>query len=244
MIIPALDLLGGQVVRLRQGDYARSTVFEVDPLRRIREAAAQGAQLVHLVDLQGAREPQRRQLSLIASLVKASPLPIETGGGIRSLGEVKALLRLGVERVVIGSLAVTAPQLVRGWLRCVGPERVVLAVDVRLSGGVPYAATHGWLETSDLTFDQVLRPFMPYKIRHVLVTDISRDGMMRGANHQLYRQLAERYPSLDLIASGGISSLDDLQEVARSGASSVVLGRSLLEGRFSVKEALQCWPDA
>ncbi|MGN1281426.1 MAG: 1-(5-phosphoribosyl)-5-[(5-phosphoribosylamino)methylideneamino]imidazole-4-carboxamide isomerase [Succinivibrio sp.] len=244
MIIPALDLSGGHVVRLKQGDFAQKTVFNVDPIKRINDAANQGAEIIHIVDLDGAKDPVRRQRALISKIVKASPLPIQTGGGIRSAFDIENLLELGVYRVVVGSVAVKHPELVRGWLNCFGPEHFTLALDVRLTDGVPYVATHGWLKTSDTTLDEVLKHYLPYHIEHVLVTDISKDGMMQGANNSLYAALYKKYPDLDIIASGGISSLEDVKAVARAGAQSVVLGRSLLEGRFSVEEAVKCWQNA
>ena len=146
--------------------------------------------------------------------------------------------------MVVGSVAVKHPELVRGWLNYFGPEHFTLALDVRLNDGVPYVATHGWLKTSNTTLDQILRHYLPYHIEHVLVTDISRDGMMKGANNSLYAQLYKKYPDLDIIASGGISSLADIEAVAKAGAHSVVLGRSLLEGKFSVEEAVKCWQNA
>lgn len=244
MIIPALDLSGGHVVRLKQGDFAQKTVFNVDPIKRIFDAANQGAELIHIVDLDGAKDPIYRQRALISKIVKASPLPIQTGGGIRSAFDIENLLNLGVEKVVVGSVAVKHPELVRGWLNYFGPEHFTLALDVRLNAGVPYVATHGWLKTSNTTLDQILRHYLPYHIEHVLVTDISRDGMMKGANNNLYAQLYKKYPDLDIIASGGISSLADIEAVAKAGAHSVVLGRSLLEGKFSVEEAVKCWQNA
>ncbi len=244
MIIPALDLSGGHVVRLKQGDFAQKTVFDVDPIKRIYDAANQGAELIHIVDLDGAKDPVLRQRALISKIVKASPVPIQTGGGIRSEFDIRNLLDLGVERVVVGSVAVKQPHLVRGWLKLFGAEHFTLALDVRLTDNVPYVATHGWLKTSDTTLDQILRHYLPYHIKHVLVTDISKDGMMKGANNSLYASLYAKYPDLDIIASGGISSLEDIRNVARAGAKSVVLGRSLLEGKFSVEEAIKCWQNA
>ena len=185
----------------------------------------------------------KRQRALIAQLVRSSPLPIETGGGIRSDFDIENLLSLGVARVVVGSAAVSSPELVRGWLRRFGAEHFVLALDVNLKDGLPFVATHGWMKDSGITLDSVLKGFLPYGIKHILVTDISRDGMMQGANCTLYEHLAKCYPSLDIIASGGISSLDDIRAVAKAGASAVA-GRALLEGRFSVEEAVACWPNA
>ena len=153
MIIPALDLLYGNVVRLQQGDYNRRTVFNVDPVHKIIEASAQGAKLIHIVDLQGARDPVLRQRALISRIVKCSPVPIQTGGGIRSAYDIENLLNLGVKRVVVGSVAVNEPHMVRSYLKNFGPEHFTLALDVRIENGVPYVATHGWLKTSDKTLE-------------------------------------------------------------------------------------------
>lgn len=244
MIIPAIDLQGGQVVRLKQGDFNQKTVFNFDPTSRILQAANQGAQMAHIVDLDGAKNPAKRQRAAIGRIVKASPIPIQTGGGIRSASDVKNLLNSGVERVVIGSVAVKEPELVRGWMRRFGSEHITLAFDVRIIDGTAYVATHGWLQTSNLKLETAVSRYLSSGLEHVLVTDISKDGMMKGANTDLYAKLAAQFPELDIIASGGISSLDDIKAVAQSGATSVVLGRSLLEGRFTVKEAIKCWQNA
>ncbi len=245
MIIPAIDLSCGQVVRLKQGDFNQKTIFKLNPLSRILRAYHDGAKLMHIVDLDGAKNPHQRQFAMIKHLVKASPIPIQTGGGIRSVSDVEILLKLGVERVVIGSFALMHPELVRGILKRFGPDAITLAFDVNIKAdGKAYVATHGWQETSNITIDEILKRYLSLNLKHILVTDISKDGMMQGANYNLYSYLAQRYDNLDIIASGGISSLEDVRKTALSGATSVVLGRSLLEGKFTVKEAIACWQNA
>lgn len=244
MIIPAIDLIDGKVVRLKQGDYGQKTEFAFDPLERIKEAAAGGAPLMHIVDLDGAKDPKKRQLRLIADLVKQSPIPIQTGGGIRSAEDVQALRDLGVERVVIGSSAVKDPAFGAAMLKEHGSEHITMALDVRVIDGMPMVATHGWLENSDKTLYSLIDYFLPCGLRHVLITDISKDGMLQGTNTALYHKVHERYPGLDIIASGGISSLEDIKAAFAAGAGSVILGRALLEGRFTVKEAYKCWQNA
>lgn len=244
MLIPALDLIDGQIVRLKQGDFNLKTVFDLDPVSQVQKYAAKGAAMIHIVDLDGAKDPSKRQLELIQKIVECTDTPIQTGGGIRTYEDVKQLLKIGVKRVVVGSAAVKDTEFAHKLLTDFGPEQICLALDVRLMDNVAKVATHGWLETSELSIDELLDTFLPWHLKHILVTDISRDGMMQGANHQLYKILAQKYPQLDIIASGGISSLQDIEDVKQSGATSCVLGRSLLSGAFTLEEALACWPNA
>lgn len=244
MIIPAIDLSLGRVVRLKQGDFNQKSVFNFDPVKRVLEAANSGAKLCHIVDLDGAKDKTKRQRACIERIVKASPIPIQTGGGIRSYSDVKNLLDLGVSRVVIGSAAVSHRELVRGWIKRFGSDKITLAFDVRVQDGQAYVATHGWLKTSNITIESLINSYRSVNLKHVLVTDIAKDGMMQGANYNLYKSLTKTYPFLDIIASGGISSLEDIKEVKRAHATSVVLGRSLLEGKFTVKEAIKCFQNA
>ena len=243
MLIPALDLNDGHIVRLKQGDFAEKTVFDLDPIARVKAYAASGAALIHIVDLDGAKDPQKRQFDLISRMVAASSCPIQTGGGIRSYEDVKQLLDLGVKRVVVGSAAVKSPELGQKLLNDFGPEAICLALDVRIVDGVARVATHGWLELSELKLEQLIATFSPYGLKHVLVTDIAKDGMMQGPNTTLYGNLVQHYPELDLIASGGVSTLDDLKALRALNVPSCVLGRSLLTGAFTLEEALSLWPN-
>ena len=236
MLIPALDLIDGQIVRLKQGDFDQKTVFDLDPVAKVKAYCAQGAALIHLVDLDGAKDPKERQLGLIAELVAASSCPIQTGGGIRSYHDVEELLELGVSRVVVGSAAIKL-------LTEFGPDAITLALDVKLIAGVPMVATHGWLKVSDHSVYDLLAQFSSAGLKHVLITDIAKDGMMQGPNSELYAQIHHHYPKLDLIASGGISSLEDLKILNNLGIPSAVLGKSLLTGAFTLPEALALWPN-
>lgn len=247
MIIPAIDLLEGRVVRLRQGDYAASRDYGNEALERLTAYAAEGARRLHIVDLSGAKDPQARQTALIGRLVRALPasVALQTGGGIRSEEDARALLDAGVASVVVGSLSVRAPETVRTWFKTFGPERIVLALDVRVDEvGVARVAVHGWQETSANTIEEVIRGFLPVGLKHVLCTDIARDGMLSGPSTALYAKLSKAFPGLCLQASGGIASLSDVTAAEAAGATGVIVGRALLENRFTVKEALSCSPNA
>lgn len=245
MIIPALDLIDGNVVRLHQGDYAKQTDYGSDPLPRLQQYEQEGAKLLHLVDLTGAKDPQKRQIALLKKLLAGVSVPVQVGGGIRSEEDVKALLEAGATRVVIGSTAVTQPELVKTWFERYGGEAIVLALDVRISPqGVKEIAISGWQENSNLSLEQAIEMYQPYGLKHVLCTDISKDGTLTGSNVSLYKEISQKYPDIALQASGGIGSLADIAAIPSSGAAGVIVGRALLEGKFTVAEAIECWQNA
>lgn len=242
MIIPAIDLIEGRVVRLYQGDYEQKTQYDVDPIEVVNDYADQGAKWLHIVDLTGAKDTSKRQLALIQSMVETKRMAFQAGGGIRSEKEVAELLEAGVSRVVIGSLAVKQPELVKQWLSTYGSERIVLALDINIDeSGNKLIATHGWQETSGTALESLLEDFSEVGVRHVLCTDISRDGTLKGANTALYQNVSARFASVSWQASGGIGSLEDIEALKPTGVGGVILGRALLEGKFSVKEAIECW---
>jgi phosphoribosylformimino-5-aminoimidazole carboxamide ribotide isomerase len=245
MIIPALDLIDGKVVRLYQGDYAQKTVYSDDPQSQFTIYNQQGAEWLHLVDLDGAKDITKRQLDVIASLITNTPAKIQIGGGVRTEQDVKDLLDAGAQRVVIGSTAVKEPQMVAGWMKKYGAEHIVLALDINIDAdGNKIVAVSGWQEASGQTIESLLETYLAVGLKHVLCTDISKDGTLTGSNVDLYKELAAAYPQITWQASGGIGSLDDIAAVARSGASGMIVGRALLEGKFTVKEAITCWQNA
>ncbi len=240
-IIPALDLIDGQVVRLHQGDYGRATQYTADPAATLADYAAQGANLLHLVDLSGAKDPARRQTALIGELVACAACPIQVGGGIRSAAEIAALLDAGAARVVIGSMAVRQPETVKNWFARFGAARLVLALDIRIADGVKRVAVNGWQDTAALTLEETIAAYQCVGLAHVLCTDISRDGTLAGSNTALYRELAATFPNIAFQASGGIGTLADIQALQDSGVAGIIVGRALLENQFTVKEAITCW---
>lgn len=242
MIIPALDLIDGTVVRLHQGDYGQQRDYGNDPLPRLQEYAAQGAEVLHLVDLTGAKDPQKRQIPLIKSLVAGVNVPVQVGGGVRSEDDVAALLEAGVARVVVGSTAVKSPQRVEQWFRRFGADALVLALDVRIDeAGNKQVAVSGWQEDSGVSLEALVDRYLPAGLKHVLCTDISRDGTLAGSNVSLYEEVCARYPQVAFQSSGGIGGLEDIAALRGRGVRGVIVGRALLEGKFNVTEAIQCW---
>jgi len=241
IIYPAIDLRDGRVVRLTEGRFDQEKCYGDDPLAVAREFAADGAQWLHVVDLDGAKDPAKRQIALVARLARESGLRVQTGGGIRRAAQVDALLAEGATRVIVGSLAVTNPNLVTSWLERYGSERLVLALDARAdSTGVFRLATAGWQKTSETTMADLIARYLPHGLRHVLCTDISRDGKLTGPNLPLYGELRTRFPALQLQASGGVSSLGDLQQLKKLHLAGAIVGRALYEKKFTLPEALAC----
>ena len=240
-IIPAIDVRQSCVVRLNQGDYERETVYDNSPLATAIRYADSGAQWLHLVDLDAARRGEYSLQALLAKLHKSTPLRIQTGGGIRNEADVEAVLELGAARVVIGTQAVRDPIRVSRWIGEYGRERITLALDARQDAGgdwrLPVA---GWTETSGESLEDLLDRYSDAGLKHVLCTDIARDGMLSGLNIDLYRMLSQRWPALSIQASGGVRSVDDIVAAREAGASAAILGRALLEQRFKLGEALAC----
>lgn len=242
MIIPALDLIDGNVVRLHQGDYGQQRDYGSDPLPRLQDYQAQGAEVLHLVDLTGAKDPAARQIPLLQKLLAGVSVPVQVGGGVRTEQDVEALLEAGAARVVVGSTAVKSPALVQSWFKRFGADALVLALDVRIDAeGNKQVAVSGWQETSGTTLEQLVDDFLPFGLKHVLCTDISRDGTLAGSNVELYQEVCARFPQVAFQASGGIGGLDDIAALRGSGVKGVIVGRALLEGKFNVKEAISCW---
>lgn len=242
MIIPALDLIDGTVVRLHQGDYGQQRDYGSDPLPRLQDYEAQGAEVLHLVDLTGAKDPAKRQIPLIKTLVAGVNVPVQVGGGIRTEEDVAALLNAGAARVVIGSTAVTSPEMVKGWFTRFGAGKIVLALDVRIdAAGKKQVAVSGWQENSGVTLEALVETYLPVGLQHVLCTDISRDGTLAGSNVSLYEEVCAHYPQVAFQSSGGIGSLADIAALRGAGVRGVIVGRALLEGKFNVTEAIQCW---
>ena len=235
IIYPAIDLIAGEVVRLHKGDFEQKTTYGTDPVSVARDYAEAGAEWLHLVDLDGAKDPANRQTGLIADIIAGSGLKVQTGGGIRSRADVKALLKAGASRVVIGSLAVRDREAVGAMIRDFGAGAICLAADVVQQDGAFMIAMSGWQEASDLPLTDFIKEFRADGLRHVLCTDIDRDGTMTGPNAGLYAEMKSDFPDIELQASGGVKGIEDLDGLATDG---VIIGRAIYEGAIDLKAVL------
>lgn len=238
IIYPAVDLIGGKCVRLSQGEFDRVTAYEATPAQALARYAEAGARWAHVVDLDGAKAGAPRQHDLIGALAAEAPLKIQAAGGVRTEDHVRALLDAGVARVVIGSLAVENPDLVFGWLDAFGPERIGLALDIRMTASGPSVATRGWTEDSGKSLWDVGAAFAARGLKHMLITDIGKDGMMEGPNFALMRDAMAKLPTIGLIASGGVRSAEDISALKKDGMAGAIVGKALWDGALSVKEAV------
>ena len=239
IIFPAIDIRGGKCVRLLKGDFAKETVFSDKPEEMAKKWQAQGAQFMHLVDLDGALAGRPQNLATVEKILAAVDIPVELGGGIRTLESIDEVLALGVRRVILGSVAVRDPELVKTACAKYG-DRIVVGIDAK--DGI--VAVDGWGVSGDVEATALAKEMKKAGVKTIIYTDISRDGTLSGSNAALYADLSKAFPAIGFLASGGIGGLDDIRAVSKTGACGVIVGRALLEGRFTVEEAIQCWPNA
>ena len=233
LIFPAIDLYDGKAVRLYKGDYQNMTVYSDDPLSVARDFVSKGATCIHLVDLEGARDGTTPNLAIVRDIANKTPLFTEIGGGIRSMDTVRAYLEAGVDRVILGTAAVTDPDFLKEALAEYG-ERIAVGVDIK-AGRV---AIKGWLETAEddaLTFCQKMQSM---GVKTIISTDISKDGAMMGANHELYRTLAEKF-DLQIVASGGVSSFEDVKKLRALELYGAIIGKAYYTGAIDLTQAIE-----
>jgi phosphoribosylformimino-5-aminoimidazole carboxamide ribotide isomerase len=244
-LIPAIDLRGGRCVRLLKGDFAAETRYEAEPLELLARYRGYGADWLHIVDLDGARDGSGGNRPVIATLAAEPGIHLQVGGGLRNFAAVEDVLDLGAARAVVGSAALTDPQEVRRWLRHFGNGRIALAFDVRLDeAGTPCIATHGWVRQSTLSLWAAVAGFIEAGLIHVLCTDVSRDGALSGPNVALYAEAARRHPQVAWQASGGIRDARDLHALAGCGAAAAISGKALMEERIPIEELGPFLPNA
>ena len=233
ILYPAIDLVDGKAVRLYKGDYAQMTVYNDSPLSVALDFQAAGAKRMHLVDLQAAKSGIPENTATIRAIVEQTDLFVEVGGGIRTMETLDAYLSLGIDRAILGTAAVSDPEFLEAAIAKYG-EKVAVGVDLKDG----YVAIKGWTEKSDLTADAFFAKMEALGVKTVICTDISRDGAMKGTNRELYKALSEKF-SIDLIASGGVSSLDDIAALKEMGLHGAIIGKAYYTGAIDLKEALE-----
>lgn len=234
-IIPAIDLIEGRCVRLTQGDYAQTKVYDAQPLDVALRYADCGVRRLHIVDLDGAKAKAPCNLRTLERIAAATNLDIEWGGGIKSDEAVREAIDAGAARVICGSVAVDNRELFARWLRQYGASRIILGADIR-DGKV---ATHGWLKDGGVGVEELVEAFLPDGLAQLICTDISRDGMLQGPNIELYVGLQQRFPTVDVTLSGGVSSMADLERARCNGVRAAIVGKAIYEGRITLKEIEQ-----
>lgn len=235
-LIPAIDIINGQCVRLTKGDYDQKTVYSNSPVEVAREFETIGFQRLHVVDLDGAKSKHIVNSSVLRSLASETHLRIDFGGGIKTDEDIETAFASGAAMVTVGSIAVTQPELFMGWLEKYGAERMILGADVR-NGKI---SINGWKEDSAEDLLPFLQKYIEAGVKNVLCTEISKDGTLAGPAIDLYRRVMDAYPQLHLIASGGVSSMEDIKALDRAGIPAVVFGKAIYEGRIDLRELINC----
>ncbi|PKP10521.1 MAG: 1-(5-phosphoribosyl)-5-[(5-phosphoribosylamino)methylideneamino]imidazole-4-carboxamide isomerase [Bacteroidetes bacterium HGW-Bacteroidetes-4] len=231
-IIPAIDIIGGKCVRLTFGDFNQQKVYNENPLEVAKKFEQAGIKRLHLVDLDGAKTGNIVNYKVLESICKNTHLTVDFGGGINTQNDLELAFNSGAQMITGGSVAVKQPGLFRQWLREYGSDRVILGADVRNQK----IAIKGWQEDSDLNIRQLIQNYLPYGIKKVICTDISKDGAMQGPSFELYRQLIDEFPEQQFIASGGVTTLDDVQLLKEMGMYGIIIGKAIYEGSITLKE--------
>ena len=244
-LIPAIDLRAGHCVRLLHGDFAAETVYSADPGSLLNKYRDAGADWLHIVDLDGARDESLDNRAIIVELAARKALHLQVGGGLRNTAAVAQMLDAGVSRAVIGSAAISQVEQVQAWLAHFGAERITLAFDVSIDdNGSPKVMTHGWQRQSEYSLWNALDNYSASQLRHVLCTDVGRDGALTGPNVELYREAVRRYPQVEWQASGGIRNAHDLHALSEAGAAAAISGKALLENLIPLEELQPFLPNA
>ncbi|MFC5342526.1 1-(5-phosphoribosyl)-5-[(5-phosphoribosylamino)methylideneamino]imidazole-4-carboxamide isomerase [Brevundimonas staleyi] len=240
IVYPAIDLRNGVCVRLMHGRFDQVTEYDQIPAARLAAFAAEGATWVHVVDLDGAEAGRAMQHELIGELAGSIDIKIQSGGGVRDVDDVEALLNAGVSRVVVGSMAVSNPVVVASWLEHFSPDCLTLAFDVKVGAdGVPVPALKGWTEAAGVDLWAALDRYPAGTLKHVLITDVGRDGALTGPNLELLAEVLQRRPELKVQASGGVSSIEDILACRAIGCDGAIVGRAIYEGRFTARQAIE-----
>lgn len=234
-IIPAIDIIDGKCVRLTKGDYSQQTTYDYSPVELAKNYEKLGFKFLHLVDLDGAKAGQVRNLETLKQICSETNLNIDFGGGVKTEADLKAVLDAGAKQVTIGSLAVKDKTLFKSWIEKYGADKFILGADVHDLK----IAVGGWLETSSIDLFDFIEEYVALGIRTVLCTDISKDGTLTGPSFDLYNQIMEQFPQIDLIASGGVSKIEDVMELDQNKIPAVVIGKAIYENKIDLEELAQ-----
>lgn len=232
IILPAIDLYEGAAVRLYKGDYNQMTIYDNDPVRVAKKFESSGAKYIHLVDLEGAKIGETPNLDVVRDIVKSTSLSAEIGGGIRSFDVIEKYLSAGVDRVILGTAAVTEENFVKNAVKEFS-SHIVVGADIKDG----FVAIKGWVEKSNFTCDEFCQKMQNDGVKTIIVTDISKDGAMQGTNHELYNHLSEKF-SLNIIASGGVSSLIDIEHLCNSHICGAIIGKAYYTGAINIEDAI------
>jgi len=232
ILIPAIDIINGQCVRLTKGDYDTKKVYNESPVEVAKAFEGAGLTHVHVVDLDGARAKHIVNAKVLEEIASKTSLQVDFGGGIKSEGDLQTAFDCGASQVTLGSIAVSAPELVLEWLEKFGSERLILGADAKNRR----IATHGWEQDSGLDVIDFVKDYTQKGFEYVLCTDVAKDGMLQGPSLELYYELLEELPEIALIASGGVTTMDDIYQCAELGCAAAVIGKAIYEGKISLKE--------
>lgn len=234
-IIPAIDLIDGKCVRLTQGDYTQKTIYNEDPLAVAQMFEEAGLQYLHLVDLDGAKQKKVVNLNVLKQITKHTNLHIDFGGGVQSDEDIEKVFEAGAKQVTGGSIAVRNPEMFEKWLQKYGADRIILGADVKNE----QIAISGWAEISHLPIIRFLETYQAKGVKYVVCTDISKDGLLQGTAKELYQKIQTHCPNIKLIASGGVSSMQDVKELAKQGLEGVIIGKAIYENKVTLQELSQ-----
>ena len=235
-IIPAIDIIDGRCVRLTQGDFGQKKIYSENIIDLAKSYEDAGLKRLHLVDLDGAKASFPQNLKTLEMVAKAVALDIQYGGGIKSEESLRSVFNSGATRAICGSIAVTHPEMFRSWLGTFGGEKMILGADSKDG----FIATHGWLKSSDIRVEQLIKMFAGAGLTQVICTDISKDGMLQGPSFSLYESLQKAFSNIEITASGGIGSVDDIIKLNEMGLRSVIVGKAIYEGKITLKNIQEC----
>lgn len=230
--IPAIDIIEGKCVRLTQGDYSQKKIYNENPLEVAKSFEDAGLQYLHLVDLDGAKQKKVVNYAVLEQIASKTSLQIDFGGGVQTDEDIKKVFEAGAKQITGGSIAVKNPELFESWIERYGSERIILGADVKNEK----IAVGGWEETSAIHIFDFLEKYLAKGIKYVICTDISKDGLLQGTSLELYQKILKKFPDIHLVASGGVSSLQDLEDLQKNGLEGAIIGKAIYEGKISLQQ--------